>query len=489
MSDNATKIFSHSAIYAIGIILRNISSVIMLPIYTRHLKPADYGTIELLGMVVDFVGIFIALQIGQSVFRFYGLSETVAQRNRVINSAMLILVIMNAVGILLLYLLAPIISPIVFGKAGYEQLIRLFSLTMLFSALSEVPMVFIRAQQRPWLFVIFSALKLSMQVSFNVWFVVFRQMGVEGFIFSTLISGFIYSSILCAYTFYHTGFSTSLASVKSLAVFSFPLMLGTMATFYMTSIDKYSLSHFSSLSSVGLYSLAYKFGFLLTAGIGMPFLAVWEPMRFKIYQDVNARRQFDNVLRIYTLILAFAWLGISLLSKEVLKIMSSPEFWGAATLVPWMVMAYLFHCWTEFGNFGLMLSGKTFHVAIASFLGGLVMTVGCLLFIPSYGALGASVTACAAFFVRFFWIYRMGQRYYKVSYSWASCILVLAIAIVEYLVSLLLADDVLIALVEKVGLLGLFLAIVWFTPIAKDADRDFVKASLNRLFRREMIPR
>jgi len=65
------KIISHGKIYLLGNILQRCVSFIMLPIYTRFLTPADYGTIELLSMILDFVGIILGLRIGQSIFRYY----------------------------------------------------------------------------------------------------------------------------------------------------------------------------------------------------------------------------------------------------------------------------------------------------------------------------------------------------------------------------------------------------------------------------------
>jgi O-antigen/teichoic acid export membrane protein len=481
MSRAAKTIFSHGAIYAIGVILRNISSLIMLPIYTQHLKPSDYGVIELLGMVVDFVGIFIALQIGQAVFRYYSLAETETDKKKIINSAILMMVVMNVIGVLLVSGFAPVISRMMFDGAGFERLIRLFSLTMLFAAMSEVPMILIRAQQRPWLFVSASAFKLVMQISFNIWFVVINSMGVEGVVYSSLLTGVIFSSVLYVYAVFHTGFAFSASTMKMLATFSFPLLLGSMASFYMTSVDKYLLKHFSDLANVGLYSLAYKFGFLITAGIGMPFVSVWEPMRFSIYKEEGAQQQFANVFRLYTLVLAFVWLGISMFAEELLKIMSAHEFWTASSIVPWMVMAYMFHCWTEFSNFGIMLSGKTFHVARASVCGGVTMTVMCLLLVPRFGALGASMSASAAFFARFLWIYLMGQKYYPVKHLWSYCLSYLGFAIVLYVVSLASSDDVVSAMIEKAGLLVVYALVVWLSPLATSDDKDFVRGTVSRI--------
>ena len=44
---------SDTKVYIFAEILRNSVSLNMLPIYTRFLMPEDYGSIELLSMIID----------------------------------------------------------------------------------------------------------------------------------------------------------------------------------------------------------------------------------------------------------------------------------------------------------------------------------------------------------------------------------------------------------------------------------------------------
>ena len=64
MSTNKSNIVSHSSIYMIGTILKRSVSLIMLPIYTRYLTPADYGVVELLSMLLDFAAIIFSARVG-----------------------------------------------------------------------------------------------------------------------------------------------------------------------------------------------------------------------------------------------------------------------------------------------------------------------------------------------------------------------------------------------------------------------------------------
>ena len=142
-------------------------------------------------------------------------------------------------------------------------MILLFSITIVFQGLIEIPMVFIKNLQLPWHFIFFSIFKLSTQLSLNIYFVVIKQMHVEGVIYSALISGAVMSFVLAWYTITKTGISFSKTKAKELIKFSIPMILTSLITFYITFGDRFFLRYFNGLSEVGIYSLGYKFGFLL----------------------------------------------------------------------------------------------------------------------------------------------------------------------------------------------------------------------------------
>lgn len=471
MISSAKQILGHGAIYAIGIAVRNVSSLIMLPIYTQYLIPADYGTIELLSMIVDLVAIFVGMRVGFGVFRYYGLTTDESERKKIVNSAIVMIALFNIIGVLLVMGFSTPLSSMVFGDEVHSRVIAIFSATLLFTALSEVPMAYLQLQERPWLYVAASMLKLALQLSFNIYFVVYLNLGVEGVIYSALCSSGIFALVMLVYTFLHTGLAVSLSVVKSLVSFSFPLMLAAVGMFYISSVDRYLLRVFEDLSAVGIYSLAYKFGFILIAIVAAPFMAVWEPMRYRIYREGQPVSNFNDVLRFYTMFLSVAWLGLSMFAEDLLVVMSDPEFWGAAQVVPWVVMAYVFQCWTEYCNFGVMLKGQTGQVTRGAFLGGVVITVVAVFAIPEWGALGAGVATLCAFVTRFFWVYFASQRCLRIPFRWHTIIGFPVLAVGLYVLSLWAPQDILLSVGFKLLIATAYLLLILITPLTSREEK------------------
>jgi O-antigen/teichoic acid export membrane protein len=61
----------HSAIYGLGGLVQRIVAVLLLPLYTRYLNPADYGAIEALVALSAVVITLLRAAIQNSFFRFY----------------------------------------------------------------------------------------------------------------------------------------------------------------------------------------------------------------------------------------------------------------------------------------------------------------------------------------------------------------------------------------------------------------------------------
>ena len=377
MSDSSSKkIISHGGIYLLGTILQRSVSLIMLPIYTRCLTPADYGIIELLSMILDFVGIILGLRVGQAIFRFYSEYNDQKNKNEVISTAMYLVGGLNFVGVFFIFVLATPLSTAVLGDAGQTRNLILFSLTLLGQGFIAIPMTYIRAQQRPWQFVFFSTLKLALQLSLNIYFVILLKMHVEGVIYSAIISSAVMSLALGGYTIWQTGIRFSLKKAKQLVSFSLPLVLTSMVLFYITFGDRYFLRTFGGLAEVGIYSLGYKFGFMFIFLVVQPFNNIWDSEKYNIYKKKAARTEYQKFFLLFSALTIFIGTGISVYVKDLLKIMSDKSFWAAYHVVPIILTAYLTNALSSFANLGILLNNKTIEITYGTILGAIVITGG-----------------------------------------------------------------------------------------------------------------
>lgn len=310
------KTINHTSVYTLGIILRHIASFIMLPIYTRCLTPSDYGIIELLTMVLNFVGVLVGLRLAEGIIRFYCLAKTDQERKEVISTSIYIAISFNAIGVLFVISLSSVFTKFLLGSDEYQFLLILFSITLLMSSFQQVVLTFVKIKQKPWIFISMSLLLLVSQLSFNIFFVVIKEMHIQGVVYSALLSSSLVAFVQCFYVFPLVGIRFSVDIAKRLLNYSLPLILAGLCAFYITFGDRYFLRVFSDLSQVGVYALGYKFGFLLFAFAWDPFAKIWDTQRYEIYKKPNAIRVYQSTF----VFISFFWFSVALGLPFLLKI-------------------------------------------------------------------------------------------------------------------------------------------------------------------------
>ncbi len=419
MTTQLRTLGKQTLVYTAGIIIGKLASFVMLPVYTRYLTPADYGVIELLGMTTDVIGMVTGAGIMAGVFKFYHARDNPAQKNTVISTAALGIGALSIASSLLGVLFAPQLARLIFGSEANLHYLRLYFLLFLLQNLELIPLALIRAENRAVLFVTGNTMKLAAMLSLNILFVVYLRMGVAGVITSGIIASGAMAAVLTGYLVHRVGMRFNTATLRELVAFGIPLVPWWLGNFVLVYSDRYFLNYYSDTSAVGIYSLAYKFAFLLSALAFSPFDTIWASQRFEIAKRPDAPELYARVFLYMNLVLGGIGLTLSLFVKDFLSIMSDPAFWPAYRLVPLLLAAQIVFTWAAYWSLGVYLSGRTKVMASGSLiLVPLTLLLNYLL-IPRFGMYGAAWATLGAYFARFLWIYHFGQRFYPINYQWA----------------------------------------------------------------------
>ena len=471
MNASSNRMISHTSIYMIGDILRHSVSIIMLPIYTRYLTPEDYGTVELLSMLIDFATIIFGARVAQAVFRYYCTATTEGDKKSVIASALFLGFLLNGIGSIIIAAFSDPLAIAIFSDSSYKTYIALFAITMFLIPLNQIPLTYIRAQQKPWLFLIFSISRLVLQLSLNLYYVVYLELHVEGVVYSAVISSTIMAIILLGYTLPRVGLSVKKATCKRLFSFSLPLKLASIGTFYLTFGDRYILNMYSDLSQVGIYALGYKFGFIFTLIAWTPFEKMWDAEKYAIIDKPDAKAIYQRTFLYTSSILIFLGLCISLYTKDLLKIMSDPAFHDAYKITPIIILAYVLQAWTKFCDLGILLEKKTIQIAYAEWMAAAVITFAYFTLIPAFGIFGAAWATAIGFFARLYWTNKKGKMYYDMELPWKKVLLTAALAVVMFLFSLMASENIMLSILLRTLLIALFIVMFFVSPILSRADK------------------
>lgn len=479
MKNEIVSIGKHSLIYGLGMILSKTASFIMLPIYTQYLSPSDYGIAELLSTTVDIISMIVGVGIAATLFKFYSHYEDHAEKKEVISTALILLCVIAMVTSISGILLSSKISWVIFDRPDYALYFRLaFVVYFLQHGTAMIPLMFIRAQNNSILFVLIGVIKLVIQVSLNLYFLVFLNKGLVGIFYSSLLGEFIVGLYLFTYTFRSTGLRFSISKAKDMARFGYPFIFTSLGSFVLTYSDRYFINIFGDLETVGIYALAYKFGFLMACLAVDPLLQVWDPQRFEIAKRPEAPSIFRKVFLYFNIAMMTVSLVISLFVKDFLMIMAKPSYWEASRIVPIVILAYVFQGWTYYCNFGLYYGNKSNYLALSSILAVFVVTALNVALIPNYKAYGAAWATVGAFFLLFIFVHLFSKKYFSIDYGWGKQVRLLLVSICIYLSSFLLNIDNRIVSIGFNMILLLAFAMITYIFFLEADERSFIKRVL-----------
>ncbi|MDG2050545.1 MAG: lipopolysaccharide biosynthesis protein [Myxococcota bacterium] len=474
-----SRIGRHTLIYGLGVVLSKAVSFFMLPIYTRFLTPSDYGVMELIEMTLDIISIVAGAQIAIGIFRYYHKAATDQERDAVVSTSFMVLALSYCLMGALTYSLAPWLADLVFDSRDNAGLIRLAAMSLAASSFSIAPLTAFRVREQSTYFVLSQLGKLLLQVGLNLYFLVELEMGVRGVFMASLIASSVVGAVLGGLLLKNVGIHFSRQATRDLVRYGIPLIGTQMATFAVTFGDRYFLQAAADTAVVGVYSLAYQFGFLLAAIGYMPFEMIWQPARFEIAarpdRDVIYSRAFIylNILLISTAV------GLSVFVQDVLHLMATPAFYSAAHFVPVIVIAYVLQGWTGFQDVGIHMKERTEFITAANWVSAVVALVGYAIFIPRYLGYGAAGVTVVAFAVRYAGCYWASQRLWRVHYEWRPVIKLIILGFATVLTCAYIeSESGWLAFIYKACVVTLFLTLVVMGGILPAEDRHRIRKTL-----------
>lgn len=458
-------------LYGLPTILSGVASFVMLPVYTKYLTPADYGLLSLLDLSLEIALLIFSAGATAGLMRFYFKTQDPVERNRVLFTAWATATALYVLGSLLIFSAAPLIWAHALSGAGSLAMVRLAAINFTVTSLTLVPLQMLAIEQRALASAVIMTIRLLLQVGLNVLFVVGLHAGPMGFLWSTFWSSVTLGLFMTLLLIRRTGFAWSWTAFHDLRRFSLPIQLSKAGTFFLAFGDRFFLEKFHGLASVGLYGLAYQFGFLLYSTLATPFFQAWTPQRFQmVHEDREVRDRIFNRGFLYGDVAVVAGaVGISLFIRPVLAILTTSDFHGAAIFVPIIVLAYVFQAWAIAVDFGIEVTEKTKYTSISTWISVAVIGVLYLILIPPFAGMGAAVATLIAMFVRFAVTLHFAQRLWPVTYQWGPHVRMIAGGAVVTIAALLVPVAGTLPLLAVAAALFLVYALwVWVGVLHRD---------------------
>ena len=393
------RLLKHSAIYGFSNVLGKAIGFLLIPLYTHYIPPADYGTLELLDLSVNVIGMFVGVGIVSAIARFYFNCEGEKERKQVVSTALIALLFLVFGTVFLLYtFVADSIAELVLGNIHLERYVQISLAAFAFNAILEIPLTYLRIQERSIAYSAIALGRLALSLALNIYFIVFLGLGILGILYSGLIVSVLFSILLACWCVKDVGIRFDSKLAWAMILFGAPLIFNSAGMFIIHFGDRFFLKASESLETVGIYSLGYKIGMgLISYLISQPFLQIWSVRCYGLVKEEGGLEKYGQIFSIYTLLLLYLWLALTAFSNEMIYYMAPLEYREASLLIPLIALGYVFRSVTDFFRSSFLIAYKT------NLAGGITVavTLFCLanyfLLIARYQALGAAIATLSTF--------------------------------------------------------------------------------------------
>lgn len=476
----------HTAVYGLGPVLGQAAAFVLLPLYTNLLSPSDYGRLEVIVLASTFLNVFLGLQTVTQIQRMYHAAQDTDEQRRVVSTAVIFTGVLTAAAMLPVDLFRHRLSHAIFGTDAYGDLLRLGVWSVVSTNVFASALAYLQARKMSRAVTTLAVCQLVATLSLNLVLVAWLGRGVEGILTSQLVVGGAFALGTMAWVLTRTGVAVSPVYVRQIVAFGLPLIGWSLAVFVMNAADRLVLSAVGSLTDVGVYSLANRFGASLLIFVVTPFSNFWGAERFNVARQPNGRDVIARIFTYFFVVLCFAALAISVVGHEVVRLMASEQFWGAARILPVLVLAYVF--WGAFDAFmtGVLIEGGTRAVGAMTALGAAVNVVLCAGLGHALLAVGVAWAKVITLAILAAGVYAISQRRYPIRYELGRVGKVLAVSVSLFLTSLLLDGlPPLLGIVANAPLVLAFplalAAVGFFEPAEKRWLLDRARAVRGRL--------
>ena len=456
-----------AVVYGASTVLTRAVSLLVVPIYTRILSPAEYGAIDILSIFGNLITLTVALEIGQAVARFLPDAESDPDRRRLVSTATIFGIVAYSGFVAAALLLVEPLRDLLIGEEASTTAV-VMAITAIWSiGIFQLVQNVLRFLIRPMAFTVASLLFALGGLAVGVVLVVVFDAGVAGVFAGQTVGGVVGSvaAILFARNLYRPIFSTP--ALRQMLGFSIPLVPAGLGVFVTLYIDRIALNQLSSLAAVGIFGIGYRLGSvvsLILIGVQMALM----PIVYQRYRDPSTPAELARVFRVFVAFALLVGMGLSIWAPEILRVFTTPDYYAAGAVVPLLTPAVLLANMYVFMP-GLAIAKQTRTIGVITIAGAVLNTALNLLLIPILDVRGAALATLLSATAIFVAYVRTSQRTYPVPHRWGPLLVAVALYVPLVWVGASAAPMSVPGLAVKVGVMA---ALAWIVIATRLVTRD-----------------
>lgn len=417
---NKTAQISNGFVYLTSAIITNLLSILTLSILTRILTKDDYGIFALAQIYSLFVSGIANFGMTAAYERNFFQYRNDSPRQAQLLYSIFLFVIMNFIILSsITYFFKGHLSLLIIGTFEHGEIIFWAFCAQFLNSLSYYYLAYFRNSEVAKKFTFYTIVGSIINVFVSLFFVAYLRMGVIGLVYAQLCTGAIIFVILSyKFTKILTPSVDKTIFYESLRI-SYPLIPRIFLNTINTQFDKYMIAQMVSVGGVGIYSIGQRISNLVFTFMNA-IEHVFSPHIYKKMFDPNGKEgeSIGKYLTPFIYIIISVALLVSLLSEEIISILTPPSYHGAIDIV----IIFSVFCGVLFfrklNSIQLIFMKKTHIISFLTMM-GIGMNIGLNIpFIMKWGVIGAAWATLIAGLITGTVSFVVSQHYYKIKWEY-----------------------------------------------------------------------
>jgi len=455
----------HSHNYLISNLAVKGLAIISLPVMTRLLLPADYGLLNVFGSYNTILISILTLNCYVALGRYYYEEQNDLK---------------EFFGTLIIFVLSLLFIFFIFSVMFQNKLSSLLNLpTHLIIYLVPFIMFYVFSswyeqicipQQKSKQIAVRNMISSYGGFALAVLFIsLLNKDKYMGQIYAMTIMGICFSF----YYFYvlrpYIKLFFKLKALKYSLSYSLPLIPYSICNVALAQADRVLINKYCGPTDVGLFSLAYNIGALLTLVLSSLSIA-WTPAYYKHMNDKNYVQLDSDIVLIMKILMACA-LFLIMFGKEIGMLLAKSNFHSALFIVPVIVVGLILYSYSTFYSWHIQYAKRNIYMTPIVLVAGAVSISLNMIFIPKYGYVAAPFVSCASYLIMLLMAIFVSKQILKLHVTpilrVSKPLLIMIPFVFAYYILMLMDLNIVVNVLLKMILLTFFLLIIFYSYIKK----------------------
>ena len=378
-----------AATYTAANIINSAIPFLLLPILTRILTPAEYGTVVMFTMVVGVFSTFTGLNLHGAVSVRYFEKDT--DHPCFVGTTLTILVGSTLLVLLVVWLFA-------LPLERWTEVPQFWLLAAVLASAAQfviqIRLVMWQVTNQPVSYGVFQITQTLFNFSLSLGLILILGLGWEGRIIGIVTAISIFG-VLALFSLQHkklVSWKIKPAYIKSSLRFGVPLIPHTIGGLMLTMSDRFIVTSMLGVRETGVYAASLQIGMVIGI-ISSSCNKAFSPWLFKILNDDDRHKNAQIIRYTYILFIIMpfiAWLfGLS--APILLQLLVGEQFRGSEEIVQYIAMGGAFSGMYYLVANYIFFSGKTEWLFVATLISGISGLILTWWLVGKYGAVGAAI--------------------------------------------------------------------------------------------------